>query len=40
MKGINWLTLTFKKLARSVHLKLYDVYFTFEFDAVIVHGGG
>jgi len=34
MKGINWWTLTFNKLARSVHLKLYDVYFTVEPDAV------
>ena len=32
--GINWWTLTLKKLARSVRLKLYDVYLTVEFDAV------
>ena len=29
MKGINWWTL---EVARSVHLKMYDFYFTVEFE--------
>ena len=34
MKEINYKTLTFKTLARSINLKLYDVYFNVDFDAV------